>query len=143
MNVRQLILESAIKAEIEIMPRPKFNLMQKLYVLCSRLYEKRNEVQRSVDEFELKEAVGEDQEAFEFWQSFIHDVNFKVRVKHGWMVLNKIKACQYETDMPQYEIEQAINLMCSGIQLFNKRYEILQKRRKIKEIQQCAQIYEI
>lgn len=125
------------------MPRPKFNLMQKLYQLCGRLYEKRNEVQRSVDEFELKEAVGEDPEAFAFWQDFIHDVNFKVRVKHGWMVLNKIKAGAYETDLPQYDVEQAINLMCSGIQLFNKRYEILQKRRKIKEIRQCAQIYEI
>lgn len=144
MNVRQLIVvESAIKAELEVMPRAKFNLMQKLYVLCSRLYEKRNEVQRAVDEMELNEAAGEDPEAFEVWQDFIHDVNFKVSVKHGWMELNKIKASQYETDMPRYEIEKAINLMCSGIQLFNKRYEILQKRRKIKEIRQSAQIYEI
>lgn len=143
MNAKQLILESAIKAEIEVMPRPKFNLMQKLFVLCSRLFEKRNQVLRSVDEMELNEAAGEDPEAFEVWQSFIHDVNFKVCVKHGWMILNKIKAGQYETDMPQYEIEKAINLMCHGIQLFNKRYEILQKRRKIKEIRQSAQIYEI
>lgn len=143
MNAKQLILESTIKAEIEIMPRPKFNLMQKLYVLCSRLFEKRNEVLRSVDEMELNEAAGEDPEAFEVWQDFIHDVNFKICVKHGWIVLNKIKASAYETDMPQYEIEKAINMTCSGIQLFNKRYEILQKRRKIKEIRQCAQIYEI
>ena len=143
MNVRKLILESEIKSAIEIMPRPKFNLMQKLFQLCGRLYEKRNEVQRSCDEFELNDAVGEDREAFEFWRNLIHDVNFKVRVKHGWMVLNKIKASAYETDLSQYDVEQAINLMCSGIQLFNKRYEILQKRRKIKEIQQSAQIYEI
>lgn len=125
------------------MPRPKFNLMQKLFQLCGRLFEKRNEVQRSTDEFELNDAVGEDPEAFAFWQDLIHDVNFKVRVKHGWMLLNKIKASAYETDLSQYDVEQAINLMCSGIQLFNKRYEILQKRRKIKEIRQSAQIYEI
>lgn len=143
MNVRKLILESEIKSAIEIMPRPKFNLMQKLFTLCGRLFEKRNEVQRSVDEFELNDAVGEDPEAFKFWSDLIHDVNFKVRVKNGWMLLNKIKASAYETDLSQYDVEQAINLMCSGIQLFNKRYEILQKRRKIKEIQQYAQIYEI
>lgn len=143
MNVKQLILESEIKSAIEIMPKPKFNLMQKLFTLCGRLFEKRNEVLRAVDEMELNDAAEEDPEAFEVWQSFIHDVNFKVRVKHGWIVLNKIKANKYETDLTQYDVEQAINLMCSGIQLFNKRYEILQKRRKIKEIQQSAQIYEI
>lgn len=125
------------------MPRPKFNLMQKLFTLCGRLYEKRNEVQRSVDEIELNEAAGEDPEAFEFWRNLIHDVNFKVYVKQGWMVLNKIKENKYETYLSQYEVEQANNLMCSGIQLFNKRYEILQKRRKIKEIKQSAQNYEI
>ena len=143
MNVKQLILESAIKAEIEVMPRAKLNLMRKLFQLCGRLYEKRNEVQRSVDEIELNEAAGEDPEAFEFWRNFIHDMHFKARVKHGWMELNKIKAGNYETDLSQYDVEQAINLMCSGIQLFNKRYEILQKRRKIKEIKQSAQNYEI
>ena len=117
--------------------------MWKIFNLCSRLYEKRSQVQRAVDEMEFNDTVGEDPDAIKVWQNLIHDVNFKVRVKHGWMVLNKIQAAKYKTDLSQYEIEQAINLTCSGIQLFNKRYEILQKRRKIKEIQQCAQIYEI
>lgn len=143
MNVEKFIEESALKAETRLIPPAKFNLMQKLFTLCGRLFEKRNEVLRAVDEMELNEAAGEDPEAFEVWQSFIHDVNFKDCVKRGWMVLNQISAAKYKTDLSQYEIEQAINLMCSGIQLFNKRYEILQKRRKIKEIRQCAQIYEI
>ena len=144
MNVEQFIRESPqMKAEIGLMPVLKFDLIGKLFVLCSRLFEKRNSVLRSVDEMDLNEAAGEDPEAFEVWQNLIHDVNFKVCVKLGWMVLRKIKENKYETDLPLDEIEKAINMTCSGIQLFNQRYEILQKRRKIKEIRQSAQIYEI
>ena len=144
MNVEQFIRESPqMKAEIGLMPVLKFDLIGKLFVLCSRLFEKRNSVLRSVDEMELNDAAEEDPEAFEVWQNLIHDVNFKRQTKDGWMVLHKIKENKYETDLPLYEVEKAINLTCSGIQLFNKRYEILQKRRKIKEIRQSAQIYEI
>lgn len=143
MNVEQFIRESpSIKAEIGLMPIEKFDLLSKLFVLCSRLFEKRNSVLRSVDEMELNEVSG-DPESYEVWQDLIHDVNFKMSVKDGWMVLHKIKENKYETDLPLYEIEKAINMTYSGIQLFNKRYEILQKRRKIKEIRQSAQIYEI
>jgi len=143
MNVEQFIRESpSIKAEIGLMPIQKFNLLSKLFLLCSRLFEKRNSVLRSVDEMELNEVSG-DPESYEVWQNLIHDVNFKRHVKDGWMILHKIKENKFETDLPLFEIEKAINLTCSGIQLFNKRYEILQKRRKIKEIRQSAQIYEI
>lgn len=144
MNVEQFIRESPqMKAEIGLMPVLKFDLISKLFVLCSRLFEKRNSVLRSVDEMELNDAAGEDPEAFEIWQSLIHDVNFKRQTKDGWMVLHKIKENKYETDLSLYEVGKAINMTCEGIQLFNKRYEILQKRRKIKEIRQSAQIYEI
>ena len=144
MNVEQFIRESpSLKEAIGLMPTMKFDLIGKLFVLCSRLFETRNSVLRSVDEMELNEAAEEDPEAFETWQSLIHDVNFKRQTKDGWMVLHKIKENKYETDLPLYEIEKAINMTYSGIQLFNKRYEILQKRRKIKEIRQSAQIYEI
>jgi hypothetical protein len=144
MNVKQFICEyPSVKAEISLMPTKKFDLLSKLFVLCSRLFEKRNSVLRSTDEMELNEVAEEDPEAFETWQNLIHDVNFKIHVKDGWMILHKIKENKYETDLPLYEVEKAINLTYSGILLFNKRYEILQKRRKIKEIRQSAQIYEI
>lgn len=143
MNVEQFIHESSIKTETRFMPMKKFELVAKLFALCSRLFEKRNSVLRAVDELELNEAAEEDPEAFEVWQDLIHDVNFKKHVKDGWMILHKIKENKFETDLPLYEVEKAINLTCSGIQLFNKRYEILQKRRKIKEIRQSAQNYEI
>lgn len=143
MNVEQLIEDSAVKAEISRMPKAKFELVWSLFTLCSRLFEKRNSVQRSVDEMELNEVSGEDPEAFEVWQNLIHDVNFKIHVRQGWMVLHKIQENKFKTDLSQYDIEKAINLTCSGIQLFNKRYENLQKRRKIQEIKASAQIYEI
>ena len=142
MNVKQLIEESPLRTAFE-MPEKKFELMQKLFVLCGRLFEKRSQVLRSVDEMELNEAAGEDPEAFEIWQDFIHDRNFKVRLKFGWKTLKKITENQYETDLPLYDVEKAINLTYSGIQLFNQRYEIKKKRRKIKEIRQSAQNYEI
>lgn len=51
MNVEQFIRESPqMKAEIGLMPVLKFDLIGKLFVLCSRLFEKRNSVLRSVDE---------------------------------------------------------------------------------------------
>ena len=125
------------------MPSTKFNIVWNLFVLCSRLFEKRNHVLRSTDEMELNDTAGGDPDAFETWQNLIHDVNFKKYVKDGWMVLHKIQDNKYKTDLSMREVEKAINLTYSGILLFNKRYEILQKRRKIKEIRQSAQIYEI
>jgi len=142
-KIEQFIEDSELKAELRVMPPTKFNIVWNLFVLCSRLFEKRNSVLRSADEMELNDTAGGDSDAFETWQNLIHDVNFKKYVKDGWMVLHKIQDNKYKTDLSLFEIEKAINLTYSGIQLFNKRYEILQKRRKIKEIRQSAQIYEI